>query len=67
MTASLLRNVDPQIILTEEKLSCLVKSNISCYFNKPLSSDLINELTQQIVDSINFYIEVTKTNSFRNL
>lgn len=67
MTASLLKNLDPQIILTEEKLSCLVKSNISCYFNKPLSSDLINELTQQIVESINFYTQITKTNSFRRL
>lgn len=67
MTTSLLKTVDPQIILTEEKLSCLVKSNISCYFNKPLSSDLINELTQQIVESINFYIEITKTNSYRSL
>lgn len=68
MTASLLKPSDPKTRLTEEKLSCLVRSNISCHFNKPLSSDLIKVLTQQIVESINlFYIQGTKADTFKKI
>jgi hypothetical protein len=44
------------ISLNEENLSTLLKSNISCHFNKPLSHELIDEITKQIVESIDFFI-----------
>jgi len=50
-----------KISLNEERLSSLVKSNISCHINKPLSSDLINVLTQQIIESIDFFLNQNNT------
>jgi len=68
MTTLLLKSPDPKTSLTEEKLSFLVRSNISCHFNKPLSSDLIKVLTQQIVESINlFYIQGAKADTFKKV
>lgn len=53
-----LASVQPKlkISLNEEKLASLVKSNISCHFNKPLSSDLIDVITTQIIESIDFFL-----------
>lgn len=56
MTILALQEPGLRISLDEEQLSSLVKSNISCHFNKPLSSDLIDVLTQQIVESIDFFL-----------
>ncbi len=40
--------------LNPEFFAPLIKSNISCHVNKTINSDLIDEITQQIIDSINF-------------
>jgi hypothetical protein len=47
----------PIISVDKEKLFSLVKSNMACHFNKPLSSELIQSVSQQIVDSISFVIK----------
>jgi hypothetical protein len=46
----------PKIKLNEENLSLLLKSNISCHFNKPLTQELIDTLTKQIIESIDFFL-----------
>jgi hypothetical protein len=46
----------PSIRLNSEKLSTLLKSNISCHFNKNLDQELIDTLTKQIVESIDFFL-----------
>lgn len=56
MITMTLREPELKISLNEDKLSSLVKSNISCHFNKPLSSDLIEVLTKQIIESIEFFL-----------
>jgi len=56
MTTMELQRPELNISLNQEKLLSLVKSNISCHFNKNLSNDLIDALTQQIVESIDFFL-----------
>lgn len=48
--------MQPTIKLNPERLAALLKSNISCHLNKPLTQELIDELTLQIVDSIDYFI-----------
>jgi len=44
------------ITVNAEKLSTLLRSNISCHANKPLTQELIDILTKQIVESIDYFI-----------
>ncbi len=46
----------PVIRLNNEKLTTLLKSNISCHFNKNLDQELIDTLTKQIIESIEFFL-----------
>jgi hypothetical protein len=50
------------ITLNAERLSTLLRSNISCHVNKPLTQDLIDTLTQQIIDSIDYFINTREDN-----
>ncbi len=44
------------ITLNKERLGSLVKSNISCHANKIITQELIDDITRQIIDSIEFFI-----------
>lgn len=44
------------ITLNKERLGSLVKSNISCHANKMLTQELIDDITNQIIDSVEFFI-----------
>lgn len=57
-TAKVELSKQPMLTLTlnPEFLAPLIKSNMSCHINKPISGDLIDEITQQIIDTINFFI-----------
>ena len=50
------------ITLNTEKLASLLRSNISCHMNKPLTQELIDTLTQQIVESIDFFLNKSDEN-----
>jgi uncharacterized protein YaaW (UPF0174 family) len=45
-----------KIKLNTESLTTLLRSNLSCHVNKPLTQELIDTLTQQIVESIDFFV-----------
>lgn len=44
------------IKLNTESLTTLLRSNLCCHVNKPLTQELIDTLTQQIVESIDFFV-----------
>jgi hypothetical protein len=48
--------MQPVITLQEHSLKELLKSNMSCHLNKPLSPELMDELVTQIIDSIDYFI-----------
>lgn len=45
-----------KIILNTENLTKLLRSNISCHMNKILDQELIDTLTQQIIESIDYFL-----------
>ena len=46
------------ITVNVEKLSTLLRSNISWHMNKPLTQELIDTLTKQIIDSIAYFLSM---------
>lgn len=55
-TASILATNEIKIKLNTESLTKLLRSNISCHVNKNLTQELMEQLTAQIVESIDFFI-----------
>jgi hypothetical protein len=45
-----------KIKLNTESLTTLLRSNISCHMNKTLNQELMEELTAQIIESIDYFI-----------
>jgi hypothetical protein len=45
-----------KIKLNTESLTTLLRSNISCHMNKTLNQELIDTLTKQIIESIDFFL-----------
>ena len=45
-----------KISLNTESLTTLLRSNISCHMNKALTQELIDTLTKQIIESIDFFL-----------
>jgi hypothetical protein len=45
-----------KIKLNTESLTTLLRSNISCHMNKTLTQELIDTLTKQIIESIDFFL-----------
>ena len=45
-----------KISLNTESLTTLLRSNISCHMNKILTQELMEQLTAQIVESIDFFL-----------
>ena len=44
------------ITINTETLGSVIKSNISCHVNKTLTQELIDDLSKQIVESINYFL-----------
>lgn len=40
----------------KDVLETIIRNNLSCYYDKPLTNDLIKVITQQIVDSIDYIL-----------
>lgn len=45
-----------RINLNNDSLGTLLRSNISCHIGKTLTQDLMTELTEQIIDSIDYFL-----------
>jgi hypothetical protein len=45
-----------KISLDADSFTTLLRSNISCYMNKTLTQELMEQLTAQIVESIDYFI-----------
>jgi hypothetical protein len=45
-----------KIKFNTESLTTLLRSNISCHMNKTLTQELMEQLTAQIIESIDYFI-----------
>jgi hypothetical protein len=45
-----------KIKLNTESLTTLLRSNISCHLNKNMTQEIMEQLTAQIIESINYFI-----------
>ena len=44
-------------MLDNESLATLLRSNISCHMGKTMTRDSLDEITSQIVESINYFLK----------
>jgi hypothetical protein len=44
------------IKLNEESLASIIKSNLSCHHSKTLTQELIEEISKQIIETIDYFI-----------
>ena len=51
-----------KIKLNTESLTTLLRSNISCHMNKTLTQELMEQLTAQIIESIDYFINKSDEN-----
>jgi hypothetical protein len=51
-----------KISLNTESLTTLLRSNISCHMNKTLTQELMEQLTAQIIESIDYFINKSDEN-----
>lgn len=51
-----------KIKLNTESLTTLLRSNISCHMNKTLTQELMEQLTAQIIESIDYFINKSEDN-----
>ena len=51
-----------KININAESLTTLLRSNISCHMNKTLTQELMEQLTAQIVESIDYFINKSDEN-----
>lgn len=45
-----------KITINEAALSGLIKSNISCHANKTINQELIDTITMQIIESVDYFL-----------
>lgn len=45
-----------RIKMDNESLGILLRSNLSCYMGKNITQDLLFELAEQIIESIDYFI-----------
>jgi hypothetical protein len=45
-----------KIRLDRDSLTTLLRSNLSCHLSKRINLELLDELTEQIVESIEFFL-----------
>lgn len=50
------------IMLNNDSLSTLLRSNLSCYLGKQITSELLDEITKQIIESIEFFLNQKNEN-----
>lgn len=43
-------------MLNNDSLSTLLRSNLSCHLGRCMTQEMLNELTLQIVDSIDYFL-----------
>jgi hypothetical protein len=46
-----------KIIINDENISTLLRSNLCCYLGKTITSDLLDEMTKQIIESLNYFLD----------
>lgn len=51
-----------KIKLNTESLTTLLRSNLSCYMNKIMTQEVLEQLTSQIIESIDYFINKTEDN-----
>jgi hypothetical protein len=44
------------ITLNADSLSTLLRSNLSCFMAKTITSELLDEITEQIIESIDYFL-----------
>jgi hypothetical protein len=49
-------------IITSEKLCSLIRSNLSCHAGKPLTQELIETISSQIVESVDYILNRSDDN-----
>lgn len=50
-------------MLSNESLATLLRSNISCHMGKTMTRESLDEITSQIVDSINYFLNTSQDKS----
>ena len=49
-------NEELRVKLNNDSLGTLLRSNISCHMGKIMNQEVMAELTQQIIDSIDYFL-----------
>jgi hypothetical protein len=45
-----------KIMINNESLTSLIRSNLCCHIGKTITQESINEITEQIIESINYFL-----------
>lgn len=45
-----------KVMLNNESLSTLLRSNLSCYLGNTINQELLGEITKQIIESIDYFL-----------
>jgi len=45
-----------KVMLNNESLTSLLRSNLCCHIGKTLTQESLNEITEQIIESINYFL-----------
>lgn len=45
-----------RIMLNDESLATLLRSNLCCYIGKIMTQESLNEITAQIIESMNYFL-----------
>jgi hypothetical protein len=52
-----------RIMLDNHTLAILLRSNLSCYVNKVITPEILDEMTSQIIESIEYFLSRTEGKS----
>ncbi len=47
-----------KIILNQEGITNVMRSNLCCFYNKTLTEELIDTITKQLVEALNDFVDV---------
>lgn len=51
-----------KIMLDNDSLAVLLRSNLSCHMGKTMTKESLDEISSQIVESINFFLNKSEDN-----
>lgn len=51
---------DLKIMLNNESLNTLLRSNLACYLGKTINHEILIDITKQIVESIDYFLNKTE-------